>query len=114
MAKSSSTSKVGRARKGGSYKGTRSSRHKLKANHAKRDSNDANPFEDFGGERIGLMKAESILHCLSFALSYSSWSTAEGTTYGMAVDVARDLVQQSMDRLEQRDRHIESGKRRPS
>jgi hypothetical protein len=30
----------------------------------------------------------------------------------MAADVARDLVQDSMDRLEQRDRVIESGRRR--
>lgn len=108
MAKRNSTSKSGRGRKNGSHKGARSARTQRAAKHAEGNSSELNPFEDFGGERAGLMKAEAVLNCLSFALSYSSWNAADGTTYGMAVDVARDLVQSSMDRLEQRDRSIES------
>jgi hypothetical protein len=60
------------------------------------------------------MKAEAVLHCLTVSLNYSSWYPVDGTTYSMAVDVARDLVRESMDRLEQRDRQIDAGKRRPN
>lgn len=113
MAKRNSTSKIGRGRKSGSRKGARSAPSPRAAKCAEGDSSELNPFEDFGGERARLMKAEAVLNCLSFTLSYSSWNAADGTTYGMAADVARDLVQGSMDRLEQRDRAIESGRRRP-
>lgn len=112
MAKRNSTSKSGRSRKNGSHKGTRSAARSRAPKRADDNSSEVNPFEDFGGERARLMKAEAILNCLSFTLNYSSWNAADGTTYGMAADVARDLVQDSMDRLEQRDRAIESGRRR--
>jgi hypothetical protein len=112
MAKRDSTSKSGRGRKIGSHKGARSAARRRAAKREDDNSSKLNPFEDFGGERARLMKAEAILNCLSFTLNYSSWNAADGTTYGMAADVARDLVQDSMDRLEQRDRVIESGRRR--
>jgi hypothetical protein len=112
MAKRNSTSKSSRNRKNGSHKGTRSAARPRAAKRAEDDSSELNPFEDFGGERARLMKAEAVLNCLSFTLNYSSWNAADGTTYGIAADVARDLVQDSMDRLEQRDRAIESGRRR--
>lgn len=112
MAKRDSTSKSGRGRKNGSHKGPRSAARRRAAKREDDNSSKLNPFEDFGGERARLMKAEAILNCLSFTLNYSSWNAADGTTYGMAADVARDLVQGSMDRLEQRDRAIESGRRR--
>lgn len=114
MAKRNSTSKIGRGRKGGSRKGRRSSSTTRRARRAESNSSELSPFEDFGSERAGLMKAEAILNRLSFAPSYSSWNAADGTTYGMAVDIARDLVQGSMDRLEQRDRAIETGRRQPT
>ncbi len=112
MAKRNSTSKSGRSRKSGSNKRPRSAARPRAAKRADDKSSDLNPFEDFGGERARLMKAEAILNCLSFTLNYSSWNAADGTTYGMAADVARDLVQDSMDRLEQRDRAIDAGRRR--
>lgn len=112
MAKRNSTSKGGRGRKNGSRKRTRSAARPRAARRADDNSSELNPFEDFGGERARLMKAEAILNCLSFTLSYSSWNSADGTTYGMAADVARDLVQGSMDRLEERDRAIDAGRRR--
>ena len=113
MAKRNSTSKIGQGRKSVSRKAMRSAHSRRAAKSAEGESSELNPFEDFGGERARLMKAEAVLNCLSFTLSYSSWNAADGTTYGMAADVARDLVQGSMDRLEQRDRAIESGRRRP-
>jgi hypothetical protein len=112
MAKRDSTSKSGRGPKIGSHKGPQSAGRRRAAKREDDNSTKLNPFEDFGDERSRLMKAEAILNCLSFTLNYSSWNSADGTTYGMAVDVARDLVQGSMDRLEQRDRAIESGRRR--
>jgi hypothetical protein len=114
MAKRNSTSKLDRARKGGSHRGTRPPRSSPSANGVGSDAPETGPTEDFGGERTRLMKAEAVLHCLTVSLNYSSWYPVDGTTYAMAVDVARDLVQESMDRLEQRDRKIETGKRRPS
>lgn len=70
------------------------------------------PFGDFGGERSTLMKAEAVLACLSVSLNYYGWNADDGTMYAMAVDVVRELVQQSMDRLERRDHQIETGKPR--
>jgi hypothetical protein len=78
----------------------------------KADLPGTSPPEDFAGERKRLMKAEALLHCLTVSLNYSSWYPVDGTTYSVAVDVARDLVRECMDQLEQRDRQIEAGKQR--
>jgi hypothetical protein len=78
--------------------------------HASSNAADASPSEDFGGERAILMKAEAVLACLSVSLNYYGWSGDESTTYAVATDVARDLVQQGMDRLELRDRKLETAK----
>lgn len=104
MAKRNSVAKIPHRRKGGSHKRMQSSRNALAA----RLSSDTNPFEDFGGELSGLMKAGAVLDCLSDSLSHGCW---DRSTYAMAVDAARDLVQESMDRLERRDREIESCRR---
>jgi hypothetical protein len=104
MAKRSSTARIRRRRKGDSHKRMQSSRNARVA----KDSSESNPFEDFGGERTGLMKAAAVLDCLSDSLNHSCW---DRSTYAMAVDAARDLVQESMDRLERRDRQIESCRR---
>ena len=114
MAKRNSTSKIDRVRKRDSNRGKRPPRSSPSAKAVVTDSSEKSPFEDFGGERTGLMKAEAVLHCVTVSLNYSSWYPVDGTTYSMAVDVARDLVQESMNRLEQRDRQIEAGKHRPS
>ena len=111
MAKRNSTSKVGRGRKGDSNTGTRSWRSPRVVKRAGSKAEAAPPFEDFGGERNTLMRAEAVLACLSVSLNYYGWSGDDGTTYAMAVDVARGLVQESMNRLELRDREIESSKR---
>jgi hypothetical protein len=77
------------------------------------DSNapEPNPFEDFGGERAILRKAEAVLACLSVSLNYYGWSGEDGTLYAEATDVARDLVQRGTDRLELRDRLLKTRKR---
>lgn len=114
MAKRNSTSKLDRPRKGGAHRGTRPPRSSPSANGVGTDLPETSPPEDFEGERTRLMKAEAVLHCLTVSLNYSSWYPADGTTYSMAVDVARALVRESMDQLEQRGRQIETGKRRPN
>ena len=114
MAKGNSTSKIDRVRKRVSNRGPRPPRSSPSAKAVVTRPPEQSSCEDFGGERSRLLKAEAVLHCLTVSLNYSSWYPVDGTTYAMAVDVARDLVQESMDRLEQRDRQIETGKRRPS
>ena len=114
MAKRNSTSKIDRVRKGVSNRGSRPPRGSPSAKAVATDPAEGSSCEDFGSERTRLMQAEAVLHCLTVSLNYSSWYPVDGTTYAMAVDVARDLVQGSMDRLEQRDRQIETGKRRTS
>ena len=114
MAKRNSTSKIARARKSGPNRARNPARSARSANRPSNTSPEGNAFEDFGSERTALMQAEAVLSCLTVALNYSGWSGEDGTTHAMAVDVARALVQQSMDRLEQRDREIETGKRRPN
>jgi hypothetical protein len=114
MAKRIRKSMIGHGRKGESHRAKRRSRGSSEGKRAGSDSSEARVAEDFGSERTCLMKAEAVLHCLAVSLNYSSWYPVDGTTYSAAVDVARDLVRESMDRLEQRDRKIERGKRRPS
>lgn len=104
MVKRNSTARIRRRRKGDSHKRMQSSRNTRAAKY----SSDSNPFEDFGGERTGLMKAGAVLDCISDSLNHSCW---DKSMYAMAVDAVRDLVQESMDRLERRDRLIESCRR---
>ena len=113
MAKRNSTSKIDRVRKGVSNRGSRPPRGSPSAKAVATDPVERSPG-DFGSERTRLMQAEAVLHCLTVSLNYSSWYPVDGTTYAMAVDVARDLVRESMDRLEQRNRQIDAGKRRPN
>jgi hypothetical protein len=89
MAKRNSTARIRRRRRGdgNAHKRMQSSRN---ARAAKLWS-DTNPFEDFGGERAGLMKAGAVLDCLSDSLNHSCW---DRSTYAMVVDAARDLVQE--------------------
>ncbi|HKS54551.1 MAG TPA: hypothetical protein VJS12_04655 [Steroidobacteraceae bacterium] len=114
MAKDNSTSKIGRGRKGGVTTDTAQLPSTRAAKRASSKAADANPSEDFGGERAILMKAEAVLACLSVSLNYYGWSGDDGTLYAVATDVARDLVQQGMDRLELRQRQLETSKRRPN
>ena len=112
MAKRNSTSKIDSVRKERSQASTRPKRAPQSPNSGGADPAESNPFEDFGGERAGLMKAEAVLHCLTVSLNYSSWYPVDGTAYATAVDIARDLVRESMERLERRDRLIAASKPR--
>ena len=114
MARDNSTSKSGRGRKARSKTGTTDGSSTRTVKRASSNHREPNPSEDFGGERAILMKAEAVLACLSVSLNYYGWSGDESTTYAVATDVARDLVQQGMDRLELRDRKLGTGKRRPN
>lgn len=114
MAKSNSTSRIRRGRKTDSKNGTKRAGELRPEERANSSAPEPNPFEDFGAERATLLKAEAVLACLSVSLNYYGWSGDNGTTYAMAADVARELVQEGMDRLEQRDRKFEAGKRKPN
>lgn len=114
MAKRNSTSKIARARKKGSKRAESPPHDPRPAKRAESTSTERDPFEDFGGERATLMKAEAVLACLSVSLNYLGWSGDDGTLHAVAADVARDLVAQSMSRLEERDRQIEASRRRPN
>lgn len=114
MARDNSTSKSGRGRKARSKTGTTDGPSTRAAKRASSNDPEPNPSEGFGGERAILMKAEAVLACLSVSLNYYGWSGDESTTYAVATDVARDLLQQGMDRLERRDRRLGTGKRRPN
>jgi hypothetical protein len=114
MAKRNSTSRIRRGRKADSRTGTKRARKPGPAERADRSALQPSPSEDFGGERATLLKAQAVLACLSVSLNYYGWSGDDGTTYAMAADVARELVQEGMDRLEQRDRKTEAGRRKPN
>jgi hypothetical protein len=51
-------------------------------------------------ERSRLMKAEAVLGSVAFALKYAEWRNENGTDYAIAVEVARDIVQESITRLD--------------
>jgi hypothetical protein len=50
-------------------------------------------------ERRALMRADAILRCVAVALEYGDWSSDE-PDYVEAIEVARNLVSQSIERLE--------------
>jgi hypothetical protein len=114
MAKDNSTSKSDHDRKASSKTATTRASDARAVKRRSRNAPEPSPPEDFGGERAILMKAEAVLACLSVSLNYYGWSGDESTTYAVATDVARDLVQQGMDRLELRDRKLGTRKRRPN
>jgi hypothetical protein len=51
-------------------------------------------------ERSRLMKAEAVLGSVAFALKHAEWRCEDGTDYAIAVEVARDIVQESITRLD--------------
>jgi hypothetical protein len=114
MARDNSTSKSGRARKARSKTSTTDGSTPRTVKRASGNHREPHASGDFGGERAILMKAEAVLACLSVSLNYYGWSGGDGTLYAVATDVARDLVQQGMDRLELRNRQLETSKRRPN
>ena len=50
-------------------------------------------------ERRALMRADAVLRCVAFALEYDDWSF-DGSDYAEVIEVARNLVSQSIERLE--------------
>lgn len=51
-------------------------------------------------ERTRLMRAEAVLGSVAFSLNYSEWRCENGTDYANVVEVAREIVQESIRRLE--------------
>jgi hypothetical protein len=47
-----------------------------------------------------LMKAEAVLGSVAFALTHAEWRCEDGTDYAIAVELARDIVQESITRLD--------------
>src|SRR5687767_11531478 len=99
MPKRKSSSKRDERRNASSGRRMQASRIRRTAKRTGHNSADPAPFEDFGSERTVLMKAGAVLHCLSASLSCSSSRWDEEATHAMAADVARDLVEESMERL---------------
>lgn len=54
---------------------------------------------DVGRERRALMRADAVLRCVAVALEYDGWISDE-PDYAEAIGVARDLILQSIERLE--------------
>ena len=50
-------------------------------------------------ERRTLMRADAVLRCVAVALEYDGWS-ADEPDYAEAIGVARNLISQSIERLE--------------
>lgn len=50
-------------------------------------------------ERRALMRADAVLRCVAVALEYDGW-TSDEPDYAEAIAAARDLISQSIERLE--------------
>jgi hypothetical protein len=51
------------------------------------------------GERRALMRADAVLQCVAIALEYNGWNSDE-PDYPEAIEAARQLISQSIERLE--------------
>jgi hypothetical protein len=51
-------------------------------------------------ERTRLMKADAILGSVAFSLTYAEWRCENGTDYANVVEIAREIVQESIRRLD--------------
>jgi hypothetical protein len=51
-------------------------------------------------ERTRLMRAEAVLGSVAFSLNYAEWRCENGTDYANVVEVAREIVQESIRRLD--------------
>lgn len=51
-------------------------------------------------ERTRLMQVDAVLGAVAFALDYAEWRAENGTEYASAVQVARDLLQESIAQLD--------------
>jgi hypothetical protein len=46
------------------------------------------------------MKADAVLGSVAFSLTYAEWRCENGTDYAQVVETAREIVQESIRRLE--------------
>jgi hypothetical protein len=46
------------------------------------------------------MKADAVLGSVAFSLTYAEWRCENGTDYANVVEVAREIVQESIRRLD--------------
>jgi hypothetical protein len=51
-------------------------------------------------ERTRLMKADAVLGSVAFSLTYAEWRCENGPDYASVVEVAREIVQESIRRLD--------------
>lgn len=82
---------------------TRKRASKEHGRRSREDSNGVVPSDrrltTVGNERRALMRADAVLRCVAFALEYDDWSFDE-PDYAEAIEVARSLISQSIERLE--------------
>ena len=81
-------------------------RKRASKEHRRRSREDSNgvvpsdrPLTTVGSERRALMRADAVLRCVAVALEYDDWSFDE-PDYAEAIEVARKLISQSIERLE--------------
>jgi hypothetical protein len=51
-------------------------------------------------ERTRLMKADAVLGSVAFSLTYAEWRCENGTDYANVVEVTREIVRESIRRLD--------------
>ena len=83
------------------------SKERGRQNHAQQESERL--LSTVYRERRTLMRADAVLRCVAVALEYDGW-TADEPDYAEAIGVARNLISQSIERLES---HSDSSTTRP-
>ncbi len=82
---------------------TRKRASKERGQRSREDSNSVVPSDrrltTACSERRALMRADAVLRCIAVALEYDDWSFDE-PDYAEAIEVARNLISQSIERLE--------------
>lgn len=103
MAKRNSMSK---ARQGRKSSDRRDERADVLIGEAQDDQNSGQQslldahHEAIEAERGRLMRAEAVLGSVAFTLRHAEWRSEDGTDYANVIDVARDIVLQSLTGLE--------------
>lgn len=91
---------------------TRKRASKERGRRSREDSNGVVPSDRrltaVCSEQRALMRADAVLRCVAFALEYDDWSFDE-PDYAEAIEVARSLISQSIERLESRSMSAAAG-----
>jgi hypothetical protein len=112
MAERNSTSKARPGRKLSGASRERSSRaSRERASDEKQGSSEVENSARPGLTR--LMQAEAVLGCISFALMYADWREDGESDYAGAVEVALDLVKESIRSLDVTEKKSSEQRRRP-